>query len=250
MKKRYFLFILICFLFSLTITKADTCTYKEQSRLIKEASNIKITSELPYKKPDENLTRTVDGTFDESGKNVENTFAAYMGYYFKVYISNLTEEFQVTFSEKLYNKSGNLVNKVTIDDVQDGVIELYTYDLSKNRSITFTIVSNTVECKAKQLRKKRANIPKYNSHSASTICEEYKDLDICDPFYSKDLTDVQFLNKIEEIRNPQINKDKKLGIFATIWLFLTKYWWIVLIIVLLIGGGIFLFLNYKRRHFK
>ena len=244
----YGLFIILSFTFIINFAKADSCTYKEQSTLAKEAANINVTYELPYKELDDGYTDTIDGVISPEGENVTGKYEGFQGYYFRMFITNLTENFKITFSEPLAILGGNVVKEITANDAnENGMIELYTLNLTKRRTLNISIVSNTVNCQNKKLRTKRATIPKYNAYSSSNLCEGHKDLKICGDFYDTDDDEQEFIKRLNKALNPDKKEEDKKSFWTNISSLLGKYWWVMLIAVVLIGIGIVAYIIYRKR---
>ncbi len=219
----------------------DNCSYKEQALLNKEANNISIKSEIAYKELNENYEILVDKVIDENGNDITNTFNAYHGYYFSLYITNLTPNFRIELNQELVNEDGNLTKDLDSSAVKDGLIHLYTLDLSKKTELVVTIYSNGEKCTNKVLKVKKINIPKYNQYSETDICKDHQELKICEPFYYTEKNEMEFVKMFQSY----IKKDNQSKAKKTFWQslgsFLKKYIWIIIFPIIV--GGILVVIN-------
>ena len=85
-------FIISFFLITTTTKAADSCTYKEQQALNKEAKNININYELVNK-------------LDEAPK--DQPFSTRDYYYLQVTIVNLTDDFNIRITNNIDNEEKN-----------------------------------------------------------------------------------------------------------------------------------------------
>lgn len=189
----YVIFILISFAIIITFPKADSCNYKEQATLNKEAKNI--------------------------GKEYEFIDSDPLNYHFKIYITNVTENFRLevssTYNDKKYNYS--------IADAVDGVITFETLTASTRVKYTIDVVINNGNCIGQTVRKMFITTPAYNPFSTNPWCSEYPDFKYCKKFMdTSGLTIADFNKKISEYITPQTKTEIRksfnlLDIFKNIW---------------------------------
>ncbi len=171
----YTLFLLISFVFILGYPKADSCNYKEQSNLTKEASNINIKYEI------------VDKT-DEMPKSGAVYSKNY--YYIQVSIYNL--------SPNMYIEMTNDLNKEKVvyrySDATDGIIS-FKKPTESVIKYTFNIYAETANCNMR-LRTKSLTVPRFNQYYNNGVCQELKDFKYCQELITSTADDSEIVQKI------------------------------------------------------
>ena len=128
----YLLFFLISFTIIFIFPKADSCNYKEQAALNKEAKNVQINYEL------------VDKLDEYNNLSDRNSYNPYDYYYLQVNLLNLTEN--------LYSEITNDIDDEKIvyyySNTQDGFI---SFKKTSEQVITYklNIYANTETCNKK-----------------------------------------------------------------------------------------------------
>ena len=166
MKLKYVLLSIITFLLVIPNVYADGyCGKNDILRVKDDASNITIEAEL-YK--DENDKET--GTFN-------------------LIIKGLTDE--------LYLKD-NLTGQIyNYKNLEEGTLILKN---KESNNYVFNIYYD--RCEDELMRTIRYKLPKYNHYANDPLCEGItgEELDVCDKWYSKDLNDDKFKQRIEEYK--------------------------------------------------
>ena len=162
-------FIISFFLITTTTKAADSCTYKEQQALNKEAKNININYELVNK-------------LDEAPKDQIISTRDY--YYLQVTIVNLTDDFNI----KITN---NIDNEEEYSDV-------VTYKININ--------AQTENC-TKTINTKSLTVPKFNTFYKSGLCVDIPEYKYCQELISTNLDDNKIGSAITKYYN-QVNSEK------------------------------------------
>lgn len=233
MKKvgNYIIFILITFMVVLIVPKADSCTYKEQAALNKEASNIKFNYEI------------VDKT-DEIKNLPEDQVISYNDYrYIQLSIVNLNEDMYV---EVKNDKNDDIMTFHNTDAI-DGII---TFKKESNQVVkyTFNIYASTETCTSK-LQTKYVNVPKFNNFYKSGMCNEIPDYKYCQEMINTNMDDEKIASYIVKEFEKQAEKNEEpISKKSNLWKYI-----IILVIILGVVGlvflGVFLFrkISEKRR---
>lgn len=191
-------FIISFFLITTTTKAADSCTYKEQQALNKEASNIKFNYEIAEQNLPEDYHFSETGIEDNNGNDVSQEFIDYyIGKYFILNINNIPEDFYVVIEdETLINHNDNKTNYY-YSDTENGNLALKLYNINGIKNIKFTIYSDN--CSEKILTK-YIKLPRYNSMHDLDLCENIKDYKYCQEFVFTSMSDIKLRDKIVEYK--------------------------------------------------
>lgn len=243
-------FIISFFLITTTTKAADSCTYKEQQALNKEASNIKFSYEVVYQNLPDGYKSYANGILDSNGVDVTDQFSDYyLGYYIKVYLSNISENMEVEINNAdLYNSENELTNKVEYSSTDNGTIELKLYDTDKIKNIQFNIFATTLNCNNKKVFTKTLKTPRYNELSNLTICDEIKDYKYCQTFINTNASTETLIKKINEYKESLNANNKDTNNTNTI----LKKIIIISVSILVLFAIIYILIKYifKRRKLK
>lgn len=227
MKKvgNYVVFTLIVFMFVLIIPKADSCTYKEQAALNKEASNIKFNYEV----------------VDKTDEITEDVWLSDV-YYIQVTITNLPDNMYI----QVKNNQDDEIKTYHSSDAVDGVIS-FKKDSQKVIRYTFNIYASTSTCSSKLLTKS-LNTPRFNPmYNPSGVCGEIPDYKYCQKLLSTNISDKTLHDSIIKYYQSVISKktekkEDKLDIKGVI-----KNILIVVAIIAVVGTGIFVIVKVIRK---
>lgn len=205
---KYFLFVLCVFTFTIFKVQADdSCTYKEQAALNKEATNVKAIYEPIYQGLPEGYTYYANGILDSNGNDVTDEFNDYLvGYYMKVTITNITENLYLTTEDELYDKNNNLVSLINANNITDGNIELNFYNIANVHTLKFDIHASTNNCSGNKLMTLSLKVPKYNEFYNYEICQGIQDYKYCQQFLDSDIKTETIIKKVNEYKENLENK--------------------------------------------
>lgn len=230
MKKVFSLtvFLLTCFLFLISQTKADSCSYKEQQALNKEASNVKINYEI------------VDRRNEIKDENIEiNNY-----FYINIIISNLTDNLYINAKNDYDNKEV----KYFYSDSENGSIFIKGLNIRKVINYSFEIYANT-SCFNNKIITKKIKTPKYNSEFYNRgICINIPEYKYCQEFIDNELSINSQAKKINDYYNSKYlknnqakNDNQKINI---------KLLLVIILSIIIVGGLIVLFIFLRKRKRK
>lgn len=200
MKKvyKYVLFMLFAFTVILINAKAeDSCPYKEQAALNKEAANVKMNYEL--------VDRLEE--IDNLSENQGYTLGDY--YYLQINIVNLNENLFL----ELTNDQDDEVKTYYFSDTANGVIS-FKKNYSSVVNYKLTIYSNSGSCFEKKLTTKSLTVPRFNTFYKTGYCQSIPDYKYCQQLLTTSLSDNKIGEKIsnyyyKSIENSQKEEEKK-----------------------------------------
>lgn len=239
-------FIISFFLITTTTKAADSCTYKEQQALNKEALNVKINYEIQKNELPSGYKFYADGIMDENGNRVDDT-NLHIGYFIKVNIINISSNLKLVGDTDLYDENDNLVKEINYSQTDSGLVTLYSYDLSKVKKASFQIYSINNNCYEKKLIKISVKLPKYNIYSQLDVCSDLSDYEMCDSFYQNNLTETEFIDKVNEYKQSLQKQEAKKSNFFINALNYIKNNVILLIILIIIILVIALIIIFRKR---
>lgn len=225
MKKiyNYVLFLLCLVTFSIASVKADSCSYKQQTELNKEATNIKATYEF----------------IDEDPLN----------YHFNVYFTNITENLKLVITDDYTQKE----IEVTFNDTDNGVYKLETYTAKRKVTFNYQIYSLASECFNKKLLTKNIVTPRYNEYSTSYICEQVPDFKYCNEFAdTSSLSYEKFIRLGEDYKKThlKIESNEKQSFLDKAFNFFSKTKWYFIIGFAIIALAVAAFIVSKKIKIK
>lgn len=201
--KKIRVFTLAILLFFLSTNVYAVCDVTESNTLNSLATNVKVSNEVvEVEVPMDENVNPPDGLTEEEDQN----FVAYQDY-FRIYISNVTEELYVVVT----NESTNESKTYTYDDVENGVI---TFDEKVYVFITSYKIdvysSDKTNCPDTKLYTLYLTTPLYNSYSETAVCEGIEDFYLCHEYLSVSIDDItydEFLRLAEEYRAGHIDNN-------------------------------------------
>lgn len=179
-------FIISFFLITTTTKAADSCTYKEQQALNKEAKNININYELVNK-------------LDEAPK--DQPFSTRDYYYLQVTIVNLTDDFNIKITNNIDDEEKNFYSSDAVDNVisfKNEYSDVVTYKININ--------AQTENC-TKTINTKSLTVPKFNTFYKSGLCVDIPEYKYCQELISTTLDNNKIGKAITKYYN-QVNSEK------------------------------------------
>lgn len=242
MKKfRCFAFLLGILLIGMPIVKAE-CSVEEQNRLTSLAYKVNANYEVITKEVSKGEgMNPPDGLTQEEIDNYK-----YEKRYFKIYISNITEDLYVTVK----NNKDNKTETYRYSDAVDNVI-------SFEKDVTWDIVNYTInvyaasgDCAGKSLNTINMTTPMYNMYSEYAICEDIPEYYLCKEYISIETNFDDFFSKAESYKdkkskeNETSNEEKK-GIGK----FIKEHKGTIIItsIIIIVAGGIVTVIIVKKQ---
>ncbi len=202
----YILFLVFCFTFIISTYKADSCNYKEQAALNKEANNVKLNYEVITLTLPDGYKFTEDGIVDSNGNDVtKEYFEYYNGKYIKISVTNLPENFYFKIDDAEIIKENNNKDTYDYNDKKDGVIELETHNLEKYKNLKFSIYTN--DCGGKRVLDKYLKLPRSNQFHGMALCEDIKDYKYCQEYLFSNVSTETILKKINQYRESLEEKE-------------------------------------------
>ena len=203
MKKKLRLLIAIpAFLLFTSVVSASKCEYSELSKINKEAAAVKVTyEEVKTKVEDPNAYGGSDVGYDY---DLYDT-------YFKVNISNLTDNLYVKITNSVDNSTKTLYGT----DAVDGVVSFNWTDLSSVANLTVKVYSSSnTSCQDEEILVNYATLPMYNDYSTWKACQDNKDSSVCKTYVTQEVTYDAYkklADKQEKERTEKINEDSEDG---------------------------------------
>lgn len=214
MKKN--IFIVLAFLFSAFLVNIPVdvdaarvlCTSSTLSKMRSKAYSVKFNYELVY---DENA-----------------------GYYFQIYINNLTEELEVEYGGLTYSYNPDK-SVITMVPMFDGGA---TYEFKIYAAYGYP-------CVGELLYTKNLKVPKYNRYSEYEECIEYEEFPLCNKWYQGDIPNQEyFYQKLEEykkslvVETPPVIEEEDPTVIEKILAFYVDNLIVTLPVTLIVIGGI------------
>lgn len=192
--KKYFsysCFFLICLIFIISNPKADSCSYKDQQALNKEASNIKFNYEL------------VNNKSEIANLPEDTSYSLNDYYYLQIIITNLSENFYI----EITNNQDNNKQTYHYSDVVDNIITLKK-DYNAVVKYTMTVYGNNT-CQGKKIYVKNLTVPRFNIFYKNGYCQSMPDYKYCQELISTNLSDEKVAEKISTYYHETVNKQEE-----------------------------------------
>lgn len=186
MKIKKLILIVLITIISLTMGKvyADECSYTDKYSLMQEAAKVKAKYE-PFTEYIENNDCTDEDGCLPSAKH-----------YFKIYITNVSENFYIKVTNELTEES--IV--YTYSDSEEGIITIEDDNATvvKNYSIKI-YASDSTKCSSESLANLYLTLPRYNVYSQESYCQENPDEYVCEEYVEFEAMDYEeFFEKISD----------------------------------------------------
>lgn len=246
--------LVLAFFMSLKVANAaSTCDYSEQVNLSSAASvvqaNYEIVTDIVY------VSTGLPAPDDVTEEDVSFDSDYALSQKINVFLLNLSDDVYVEVKNNLgFNETYTYAN------TDSGKIMFFSGDLSDILTFTFTIYSNSSNCKGESLRTLSLTTPKYNTFSDYNACDLIPDFSYCQefittPFYATEqeisgyIFD-EFYKKQEELKQEKQETESKKSFFDKVKDFLNqyRYWFIgIFVIIVFVGVATTVIILKKRR---
>ncbi len=187
----YLLFFLISFTIIFIFPKADSCNYKEQAALNKEAKNVTFNYEI------------VDKLDELNSKENPSQYNIRDYYYIQMNLTNITDNLYVEITnnqndEKLTYYSSDLV---------DGVV---SFKANNDKVVTYTlnIYAQTDTC-SRKLMTRTVKSPKFNTFYHRGMCIDVPEYKYCQEVITSEMDDNKIGKSITNYYNKQMANQKQ-----------------------------------------
>ena len=226
MKKSFLIILLVVIILPLNANASSKiCDREEYNKLKQIAYNVNISYEL-----------VIDETTE-------------YGYYFKIFVSNLTEDIKIKHLTKFYTYDEESENKSKTD---------INLRLGGGLSYEFLIYGTSKTwCIDEYVGVKRITLPTYNLYFTHKECIGYEEFSLCKKWYSGDInSETDFLKRLEEYKKSLEKKEeikennrKNSSIIDKIINFYTEniYYTLPITVVVLLSSGFVIFRIRKIR---
>ena len=200
MKKNIVLLLLAFMFFVGTSEVKATCDATENNKLTGLAVNIKANYEVAEEEiPWEENFNAPDGLTKEELENYKMTKK-----YFKISISNLTEDVYIEVSDNIKRE----VKQYNYSDSENGLVIIkqdISYDIT---NYTITVYSSMkTNCVGTKLRTIYLTTPAYNPYSEYAVCEDIKNFYLCHEYLSVDVKFDDFYTQVDKYQKGTINDE-------------------------------------------
>lgn len=240
------LFALFLFVIGIPVVVAE-CTAEESNKLNSLAANVKANYEVIQKEV------SIDEGFNYPDGLTEEEMNNYKAYrdYFRIYISNITEDLYVTVT----NKNTNETTTYTYKDAVDGVISFEQKVLIEITNYTIVVYSSDeTNCPNSKLYTLYVTTPLYNNFSESNLCDGIEDFYLCHEYLSvntsfenfEELTSKYREGKIDDSGEEIIQQEETKGFIN----FIKEHKGIVItvsVVIVIIGGLVTVIIVKKQR---
>lgn len=189
----------IAALFSMPLAYAE-CDATESNKLSSLANNVRASQEVIQKEFELEVgDNPPDGLSEEELANYKKKVD-----YFKIYISNITEELYVVVT----NNNTKQSKTYNYQDSQNGTI--YFEEEVGSEIVNYTInvhASGKTNCNSKNLRTFYVTTPMYNLFSESSLCEGIKEFYLCHEYLSVKTTFEKFEDLTNQYRDGKLKAD-------------------------------------------
>ena len=182
--RKYFIFVIMFLLCITRVNAASICSLTEQSELREKANNVKINSEI------------VKTNFTDMGETFE-------GESFKITILNLSDELYLKVVDEATNTEKDLTNAESKDNEISFIMDTSTEVVR----LKFYVYSSLLtSCPNEVYKTQTITIPRYNSYYDMGVCEEHRDLELCEKYVTwKFINEEEFYTKL----NKEIAKEEE-----------------------------------------
>ncbi len=154
------------------------CDASELNRVSSEAFKVSVT----YEEVEELLEA---GTYTPPDGIPEDEIDNYTTYvkYFKVYITNITEDIYVVVKDTYSNEE----KTYTYQDSDNGTITIENRHIDEINEYTIKVYATNQECSRTALRTIKEKTPRYNEYYSMGICDGLEDYYLCNEYVSFDI---------------------------------------------------------------
>lgn len=187
---KYLLFTIIMLVFMTVPVSAATCSYDEQAKLNSEVANIKTNYEVKQRVLDKSEYDVPDEIL---GTELEDSYVLTADY-MQINILNLTENVYV----EVTNNQNDDIKTFHYEDATNGNISFDQMDVNDLVTYTFKIYSSSkTGCADTLLKTLYLSLPRYNSFSEYTMCQDVPDYYLCKKYVN--FEEVEFNDFVKEI---------------------------------------------------
>ena len=178
-------------MFLLCITRvnaASICSLTEQSELREKANNVKINSEI--------VEDTIEDTINDYSMTVKVEK-------FEITVLNLDDDLYL----KVFDDTTKEEKKLTNSSSDDNVITFSLETSTDIEHLKFYIYSSLMtSCPDELYKTISVTIPRYNSYYDMGVCEEHRDLELCEKYVTWEfMNEEEFYTKL----NKEIAKEEE-----------------------------------------
>ena len=199
--KRNIGLLLVAIMFFVGIGEVSaTCDAVENNKLTGLAVNVNVTYEEAEGELDSSEYSPPDGVTEEEADNYTVKYT-----YFKIYITNLTEDLYVVVNNSVTGSS----TTYNYSDSENGTITFNWDDILNITNLTVTVYSSgNTNCAGSKLRTIYKTLPRYNQLSSSELCEGNEDFYLCHRYLSINAVDFdEFVTLINKYESGKVNND-------------------------------------------
>ncbi len=238
MRKNIFYLIVVGMAILMPLSVDAECSYQDQTKYNKEASNVKTD----YTVKTRQVSLPVTG---EEGAT--DTFDVK---YFEFNIYNVTANLRLSVSE-----NGGLTKDITISDVKDGKVSFEVPDSFNITKYKISVYATQGDCSNELLREMNIVVPKINLYANYQICEEAKGFYLCQEYINTDeeIGEDDFFQKAESYmkkiakEKDQNGNDQNGNFFNKTLDFLANNWYYIASGAILVGMIITIIIVLIRR---
>lgn len=179
------------------------CDATETNKLSSLANNVRTSQEIIQKEFELGEgDNTPDGLTDEEIQNYKKKVD-----YFKIYISNITEEIYVVVT----NNNTRQTKTYNYQDTQNGTV--YFEEEVGSDIVNYTVdvhASGKTNCNSRKLRTFYITTPMYNVFSESSLCEGIEEFYLCHEYLSVKTSFEKFDELTKQYRDGKLKADGSL----------------------------------------
>lgn len=198
-KLKAFGFALLLFFTSSVYVNA-ACDATETNELNSLATNVNVDYEVLEGKLNPDEFTPPDGLTDEELEEFVGTYS-----YYRIYISNVTEDLYVVVTNELNGQS----TTYTYENSNNGVITIDYDNMLSITNFTITVYSSSkTNCPDTKLYTTYLVTPMFNEYSTLEMCDGYEDFYLCHDFLKVPSVGFdKFLELLNEYKAGKINND-------------------------------------------
>ena len=224
----------LLFVICLINAHADECTNAEKARLKKEAAKVKMVYEEAVG------TEAIESNPDLGSVQTEVEYN-----YFKISITNITEEMVVKVSNSVDDDSF----MVAFHEVENGVYTFNWNNIDEVVNFTYEVMGSYGSvCSNEKFATGHLVTPRYNLLHDTTLCDGITDLPACDKYITEN-TDQEVLEKrIEEYKVEKKEKESKETKFEKLVSYIKEHKVAAVgLTIIVAGAGVALVINKRRK---
>ncbi len=238
--------VILTFLFNYINVYAE-CSVVDETKLTKEARNVKASFEIAQR----DMSKDPGFNYPDGFPIEEEDNTPVYTPYFKIYITNLTENLYIEVKDSV----GNEVKRYNYSDSNNGEIVISQEDIAEIHRYTVTVyASDKTECISKKLSTTYTTTPMFNYLTTYGICDGAEGYYACEPWLNTPLTDLENveerINRYKEKKKEEQEEEKKKEEEKGFKAFLSKNRVIIIVVsicIIGIGGVVTVIIIKKQR---